>query len=349
MTRADAVLTRYGGIVCDLDGVVYRGARPVPHAVEALSRARARLPVAYATNNASRTAAAVAAQLVGLGLRVDPGEVVTSSHAGARLLAGELPGAAAVLAIGGPGVAEALLAHGLTPQTVAGPGIRAVLQGYGPQVCAADLAEAAFAVAGGAAWVATNTDRTLPTERGIAPGNGTLVAAVATATGVTPRVVGKPFPPLYELAADVLGTRAATTLAIGDRLDTDIVGARAAGMDSAWVLTGVDGLVELAASTASPTYTLLDLREVHEPYAVRPEGPGWAAEGVRVCRVGGQLSVQALGPQRDPLTHARGIVRAGAMMVMHLRDGDPGPAVAGEVAVTLTRVLADHAPVQPPQ
>ena len=98
--------------------------------------------------------------------------------------------------------------------------------------------------------MATNTDRTLPTAHGLVPGNGTLVAAVAEATGATPEVVGKPHPPLYRVAAERLGAAANGLLAVGDRLDTDIVGASAVGADSLWVLTGVDGFTHLARSTA---------------------------------------------------------------------------------------------------
>ncbi len=337
------LLDPYDGVVCDLDGVVYRGPAPVPGAVAALIRARATRPVVYATNNASRTSAVVAAQLGAFGVTVTPSEVVTSAQAGAVLLAKDLDAGANVLAIGGPGVPEALLAHGLEPVAQAGSGVRAVLQGYGPTVTAADLAEAAFAVAQGARWVATNTDRTLPTDRGIAPGNGTLVAAVATATGASPTVVGKPFPPLYELAAQVLGTSAATTLAIGDRLDTDIVGAQRAGMDSAWVLTGVDGLVDLAASSATPTYTLLDLRELHEPYDLSYDGVAWVADDVRVCRADGAVVVEPVAPQGDSLQFARRVLRAGCRLVCAVRDGAEGAAAAGEVAVTLARIVADHA------
>ena len=107
----------------------------------------------------------------------------------ANLIAKDLDAGANVLAIGGPGVPEALLAHGLEPVAQAGSGVRAVLQGYGPTVTAADLEEAAFAVAQGARWVATNTDRTLPTDRGIAPGNGTLVAAVNGPCGFAPALL----------------------------------------------------------------------------------------------------------------------------------------------------------------
>jgi HAD superfamily hydrolase (TIGR01450 family) len=344
--RAEPSLSaRYRGVVCDLDGVVYRGHERVPHAVEALEGLRAAgHGVVYATNNASRTPQEVAAQLASLGLTLTADDVVTSSQAGAARLAGLLPAGTEVLAVGGPGVLDALREVGLTPvrsDTVAAratgagrPGAAArsgdgpegggrrgdgaggepvggarggvpihgarvgeparvpgsdgavagVLQGYGPLVAWADLAEAAYAVQAGAVWVATNVDTTLPTARGLAPGNGTLVEAVRQATGVEPVVVGKPHTPLYDLSAQVLGVAPDETLAIGDRLDTDIAGANAAGMPSLLVLTGVHGLREAARATAAerPRYLAMDLRALAEPYAEAvPSGGGWSCGGAR--------------------------------------------------------------------
>lgn len=296
---------RYRAVVCDLDGVVYRGHEAVPYAVEALEGLQAAgRRVVYATNNASRTPQEVAAQLTALGLTLTPGDVVTSSQAGAARLAALLPTRAEVLAVGGPGVPDALREVGLTPvrsDTVAaraaetdGPGaggsradgavVAGVLQGYGPAVGWADLAEAAYAVQAGAVWVATNVDTTLPTARGLAPGNGALVGAVRQATGVDPLVVGKPHTPLYDLSAQVLGVGPEQTLAIGDRLDTDIAGANAAGMPSLLVLTGVHGVREAAraAGAERPRYLAMDLRALAEPYSEAvPSGDGWSCGGAR--------------------------------------------------------------------
>ena len=178
-----------------------------------------------------------------------------------------------VLAVGGAGVAEALRAVGLTPlrtdEVAVGQAPSAVLQGYGSAVTAADLAEAAYAVQGGARWVATNTDRTLPTQRGSAPGNGTLVSAVRAAVDRDPEVVGKPGPAMYARAVAMLGTVPSKVLGIGDRLETDIAGAHAAGLPALLVLTGVHGMPELVAARSAerPEYVVADLRELHQPYA----------------------------------------------------------------------------------
>ncbi len=264
MISGGALVTRYAAVVCDLDGVVYRGPTAVPHAVEVLGGLD--VPVLYATNNASRSPADVATHLRDLGLACTPDAVATSSQAGAWLLADRLAAGSPVLAVGGAGVSVALAEAGLRPVLPADAActpVDAVLQGYGPAVTATDLAEAAYAVEGGATWVATNTDGTLPTDRGVAPGNGSLVAAVERAVGHPPHLVaGKPAPPLYLLCAGRLDLPAERVLAVGDRLDTDIEGAVAAGMDSLLVLTGVDDLRACleAPPQRRPTWVAPDLR-----------------------------------------------------------------------------------------
>lgn len=260
----------------------------MPHAVEELGNARANgSRVVFATNNASRPPAVVADSLRGLGVRLEDDEVLTSSMAGARHLAPLLPAGAAVLAIGGPGVTDALDAVGLravfATDVASKTPVDAVLQGYGADVTAAELAEAAYAIQAGARWVATNDDLTLPTDRGVAPGNGSLVAAVQLAVDVEPTVVGKPGPLLYELAAEALGTGPDSTLGIGDRLETDTAGAHAAGMDALHVLTGVHGPADLVRAPRGmrPRFIGEDLRVLSEKYAepARAGDARWMAGG----------------------------------------------------------------------
>lgn len=269
-----ALADAYDGVICDLDGVVYRGGDAVAGAPEALRRLSvARLGIVYATNNASRPPADVATQLTSLGAPCEVGQVVTSAQAGAAHLADALPQASRVLALGGPGVTEALSVVGLTPvapPAADGDDIDAVLQGLGRALAVSDFEVAARHLTRGARWVATNLDATFPLEWGIAPGNGAYVELLASTTGRRPEVVGKPFPPLYLLAIDVLGTSTERTIAIGDRLDTDIAGAAAAVVDSAWVLTGVDQPSALFAAPdiVAPTHVVGSLAELLEPAAV---------------------------------------------------------------------------------
>lgn len=302
-----SLLQRYRGLLCDLDGVVVRGHLAIPHAIDALTGAQdAGLGVAYVTNNASRPPEDVVEMLRGLGARLEDREVVTSAQAGAAQLAAMLDPGSLVLAVGGPGVSLAVERAGLEPLTpdqarAAGHAgdarpVAGVLQGYGRDVGWADLAEAAYAVQAGATWVATNVDLTLPTDRGVAPGNGSLVACVRNATGVSPLVMGKPEPPLYELAAAILGVPAQQTLALGDRLDTDIEGAVATGVDSLWVITGVHTPADvlLAPARQRPRFLARDLRALAEPYLDAtvdedPQGPRGGCGAARVIVTGGEV------------------------------------------------------------
>lgn len=259
------LIDRYDALICDLDGVVYRGDPAVPHAVESLSAAG--LPIQFATNNASRAPHDVADHLRRLGLDISDDDVATSSQAAAWVLTRHLDPGAAVLAIGGEGVAIALRERGFVPVTSIDDHPAAVVQGYGPSVTATDLAQAAYAIQRGALWLATNTDHTLPTADGYAPGNGALVLAVGAAVGRGPELIaGKPDEPLYLMCAERLGVAPNRVLAIGDRLETDIEGAHHAGMDSLLVLTGVHGVNDAVAAPvqARPTWVSRDLRALLE-------------------------------------------------------------------------------------
>jgi len=256
----------YDTALLDLDGVVYRGKDAVPHAVDSLmAAADAGMRLAYVTNNASRTPTAVASHLRELGLPAHVEDVVTAAQAVARVIAERVPEGARVLVIGGEGLRQALLEHRLTLVSSAEDNPAAVVQGYRPDTSWTDLAEAAYAIERGAPWFAANTDRTMPTARGIAPGNGALVGAVAAATGTWPTVAGKPEPALHR--ETMIRTNAQRPLVVGDRLDTDIEGANRAGVDSLLVLTGVTRLQDLkdAPKEHQPTYLAQDLRGLLDP------------------------------------------------------------------------------------
>jgi glycerol-1-phosphatase len=271
-TNTDNHTTPLNGIdllLADLDGVVYRGPVAIPHAVESLNAAARERRVAYITNNASRTSASVAQHLTSLGLTVAAEEVVTSPQAAVRLLSGLVPAGSTVLVVGGEGLRDELHKAGFIATDSARDHPAAVIQGFAPELGWKQLAEAAFALQGDGAqlpWVATNTDWTLPTERGLAPGNGTLVSAVHTAVGRLPVLAGKPEAAIFQEAVSRFG--GTKPLFLGDRLDTDILGANRAGIDSVLVLTGVDQAKQLLAADAAsrPTFLLDDLRQLSEPY-----------------------------------------------------------------------------------
>lgn len=261
MTAHKSLAEVYDVGLVDLDGVVYRGPDVIPGAREGIAAARdLGMRIAFVTNNSSRTPAAVAAQLRDIGIDADPEDIITSSQAAVSLAIKRLGTASArVLVVGGDGLRTAVNDAGLTAVQSADDHPEAVLQGYSPDLRYADLAEAALAIRAGALWIATNGDTTLPTPRGLLPGNGALVAAVAAATGAQPLIAGKPELPLHEEA--MRRTGAQRPLIVGDRLDTDIAGAVAAGTDSLLVLTGVTTSKEAAASGRDrrPTYVAEDL------------------------------------------------------------------------------------------
>ena len=203
-----------------------------------------------------------------------------------------------MLVVGGPALTAEITEVGLTPVTSADDKPKAVVQGYAPEVGWTHLAEASIAVRAGALWIATNADRTLPSPRGELPGNGSLVAALATALERQPDViVGKPAPTLFRSAAD--RARSKRPLVIGDRLDTDIAGAVSARMDSMLVLTGVSQPADLLAAPESqrPTWVASDLRgltggAVRVPTVAAAET---AAGGWTVHRDGDELELDGAG------------------------------------------------------
>lgn len=317
-----SVARQYDCLLLDLDGTLFRGRRPTEGAVQALAEVRSR--AFFVTNNASRSAAEVAAHLTELGFSATADDVATSAQSAARLLAGQLPAGAPVLIVGTDALADEVAAVGLRPVRRFDDGPVAVVQGLSMTIGWPDLAEAALAIRSGALWVAANVDPTLPTERGLLPGNGSMVAALRAATGAEPQVAGKPAPGLLTDAAARGDFRA--PLVVGDRLDTDIEGANAAKLPSLMVLTGVNSARDAvyAEPAHRPTYIGHDLRALHaegEQLAIGPQ-PGWRVE------VGDHVTVSGAGPDDgDGLS----IVRAVASAVWDARfDGRPISIEAGD-------------------
>lgn len=327
---SDAALSgAYDTALLDLDGVVYAGGRAITHAVDSLKTAReGGMHLAYVTNNALRTPAAVAEHLTELGVPAEADDVITSAQAVARLMADQLPAGAKVLVVGGEGLRVALRERGLVPVESADDGPAAVAQGYGgPDMAWGRFAEAAYAVARGVPWFASNTDLTIPSARGIAPGNGAAVEVVRIATGAEPQVAGKPLPPMHR--ETVLRTGAERPLVVGDRLDTDIEGAFNGGVDSLLVLTGVTDAAQLVAARPQhrPTYVDLDLRGLltGQP-EVGEAGEGFSCGGWTASVRGDALALEGDG---EPVDGLRALCAAAWS---HAEDGscalDAGKAVA---------------------
>ena len=286
MTKATP-LTGVGLVLADLDGVLYQGQRPIGHAIESLMKARKKAKLGFITNNASRTPASVAEQIGALGISTTAEDVVTSPQAALRVLTRLIPEGSLVLVVGGEGLTSEVERAGFRITRSADDAPDAVIQGFSPEVGWTDLAQASFALQRRPEipWVATNTDWSIPVEGGVAPGNGALVSAVHLAVGRLATFAGKPEKEIFDVALERFGP-VGDALMIGDRLDTDILGANRAGIRSALVLTGIDTPKTLLASDESqrPTYVLEDLRELHKPYPeiIRSED----ADGVVTVEVG---------------------------------------------------------------
>ncbi|WP_226995597.1 HAD-IIA family hydrolase [Gordonia phthalatica] len=271
-SNADASLRDlYDVLLLDLDGTLYTGSKVVPGAVEAVAAADG--AALFVTNNASRTPAEVCAHLDGFGFPATESQVVTSAQVGADLLVERLEAGSKVLVVGADALRAEVRERGMTVVDSADDHPAAVVQGHSPDTGWAQLSEAALAIRQGAIWIATNVDTTLPTERGLLVGNGSMVAAVATATGVAPTVAGKPAAPIMESALS--RSNAQRPLMIGDRLDTDIEGAHTAGIDSLLVLGGVTTGVELLAARPEqrPTYVAAGLGALDDPATQSVIGP----------------------------------------------------------------------------
>ncbi|MEU7645408.1 MULTISPECIES: HAD-IIA family hydrolase [Streptomyces] len=293
----------YDTALLDLDGVVYVGPYAVEHAAPSLARAEALgMRLAYVTNNAYRTPRAVGEHLRRLGLPVAEDDVVTSAQAAARLAAELRPPVVRVLAIGGEGLLAALRAHGLEPVRSADDEPDCVVQGFAPTVSWRELAEAAYAVGRGVPWIVTNADPNAPTHRGTAPGNGALAGVVRAATGAVPLVAGKPAAALLREGAARTGAR--RPLMVGDRLDTDVEGARTAGFDSLVVLTGATTPYELltAPEHQRPTHLAADLRGLLAPARrVEEHAGGFRCGGWRGHVCDGELVLKGRGDREDAL------------------------------------------------
>ncbi len=247
--------------VIDMDGVLWEGSRPLPGLGEFFAALRARsIRFILATNNASQTPEQYLAKLAGFGVTVARDEILTSAQAAAVYLRARAPAGTRVFAIGEDGVRQALTEQGFVLTELFEVGAEYVVVGMDRSLSWDKLATATLNIRAGATFVGTNPDRTIPTERGIVHGNGAVLAALQAATDVAPLIIGKPEPTMYEIALERLGVPPTAAIAIGDRLDTDILGAVRAHMQSVLVLTGVTQREDLEDADVQPTWILADIQ-----------------------------------------------------------------------------------------
>jgi len=254
------------GLIIDMDGVLWHGNQPLPGFIEFFQLLRERnLKFILATNNASLTADQYAAKLAQMGVQVAKSEILTSSMATVRYLADRSHASATrVFAIGEEGLRRPLAERGFVLMDLYEVPVNYVVCGMDRGLSWDKLATATLNIRAGAKFIGTNPDLTIPSEHGITHGNGAILAALQAATGVAPIIIGKPEPIMYRQAMALLGCTPAQTLAIGDRLDTDILGAVRARIRSIMVLSGVSTEKDIEGRDYYPTWVMQDIREVVE-------------------------------------------------------------------------------------
>jgi HAD superfamily hydrolase (TIGR01457 family) len=319
---------RYGCILFDLDGVLYRGENAVPQAPPTMAELRRRgvRPV-FLTNNSSRTPRQVADKLRAIGIEADPGEVVTSALATAELLAERGGGRAFV--IGQDGVREALTDAAIRVLEGEPEEADLVVVGFDGGATYASLKRASLLVQRGARLVATNADASYPAADGLWPGAGALLSVITTTTGAEPEIVGKPFRPLFEAGRRRGG--GGRPLVVGDRLDTDIEGAARLGWDTMLVLTGVSGREDVERTGIRPTVIAEDVSALLE--APREAGGRGAILG---------RGVRDAERDRTPGIENEGVIEMAVGLeqvreYMEAAIGKLSPAKAQELAKSLTK------------
>jgi 4-nitrophenyl phosphatase len=253
------------GFIFDADGTLYRGEAVLPGAAEFIADLRRLgIPWLVATNNSTMPPAGVAARLTRMGIPATADDVINSSQVAAAYVAREMPGAS-VFMVGEAGVREALVAAGVA-LTEDWQAADAVVVGLDREATYARLRDAALAIRRGARFIASNADRTLPTEHGLIPGAGAVVAFLEIATDVQARVIGKPAPDIFLHALARIGTPAELTAAVGDRPETDIAAGQAAGLRTIGVLTGASPADAFAAMPVPPDWVFEDLVALRRAY-----------------------------------------------------------------------------------
>ena len=311
----------------DLDGVIYLGPIAVPGAVEGIRGVTASgARVMYVTNNAARSARVVAEHLDSLGFAAGSDDLITSAQVAAGVLAETLTPGSLILVAGTQNLVELLTEAGFRTTDTADDSPDAVVQGYSPHIPWGLLDEAGIAVQRGATWYATNDDATRPTDRGLVAGLGAQLAVVGmTVRPRKPIVFGKPHAPMLDFA--ISHTGAERPIFVGDRIDTDIMGANRAGITSMLVFTGAHGKHDLLAAGPGdrPTYIGADVRALLEPpRTATHEGHSWRCGAARAHLHDGRIGLDAaLDTQTDQLDALWALAN-----LSWATDADPGDSLA---------------------
>jgi len=258
-------------VVLDMDGVLWRGNDPLPGMTELFEwLAEADIPYALATNNSSRTRAMYVEKLAKMGVSGVPEErIVTSGTATADYLQKHYPAGTPVHVLGMDGLRQMLTEAGFDVSGEETP--QGVVAGIDFEMTYERLKVAALHIRAGADFIGTNPDKTFPAPEGLVPGAGSILAALEAATDREPLVIGKPFEPMFTAALDALGTSPENTLMVGDRLNTDVQGAQAAGLKTALLFTGVTTQDDMETSDVWPDVAYEGLPELLKAWA----GDAW--------------------------------------------------------------------------
>jgi len=259
------------GCILDMDGVIYRGNTiipEVPRFIDAMNRAG--IPYAMATNNSTNTPEQYVDKLAAMGIEAPASSIVTSSIATATMLKGRYQQGTTIFVVGMAALEDALFADGYFQPATESAEI--VVSGANFELRYEHLRTACLAIRAGAAYVATNADRTFPTEVGLIPGSGAIVAALSAATDVDPLVVGKPSPEMIESCVSILNIETSRALMIGDRLDTDILAGERAGTPTLLVLTGVSTVDDVQKTGIVPSVIVATLDPLSKALEQRVNG-----------------------------------------------------------------------------
>lgn len=269
-------------VITDMDGVLWRGDEPLPGIVELFDWFReSATPFALATNNSSKTPADYAAKLARMGVHNIPeSSIVTSATATAAYMQTQYPAGTRLHVVGMSSLRNALEDAGFELYDDTAEPVQVVVSGVDFELTYDKLRRATFHIRAGADFVGTNPDKTFPTPEGLTPGAGSILAALATATDRQPLIIGKPGRPMFDAALALLRTPAEQTLMIGDRLDTDIDGARQVGLLTALVFTGITQPDDLTQGDSWPDAAYEDLPALLKAWA----GDDWYRERVKARR-----------------------------------------------------------------
>jgi HAD superfamily hydrolase (TIGR01450 family) len=320
------LIAGYDAALFDLDGVIYLGPLAVPGAVEVVAQLEATgKTVVFVSNNAAPSPESVVSKLQQLGFAAEAGNVLTSAQVAANSLGETLPAGSKVLVAGSPSLARLVAEAGLVPVDRADDDPVAVLQGYDPVMSWPLLDEVCLAIAQGALWYATNDDASRPTDRGLVPGAGGMIAVVASVIDGSPTTFGKPHRPMMAEAVRLAG--ATRPIFVGDRIDTDIIGANNAGMDSLMVFSGAHGKRDLVAAGAGarPTHIGADIGALlRPPRRVTLDDQAAGCDGQRVIAEEGRIRLVTTAASVEEQLDALWAVAALAWSAPYL---DPEPAL----------------------